>query len=360
MDLLTNDNTQGSHPAPVLSVVALAVSEAGKRERNQDSIFPVPPSPMEPVHGSLFMVCDGVGGEAFGHEASRITCEAIGAFLTDLEHCARAHVLAAIRYAEASLDQFVKDHPAAEGMATTLAFLMAKPGGALLAHVGDTRIYHLRDGRVLFRTNDHSLVQNLVDQQLITEEEALQHPHRNVISNAIVGTGKPVDPEFMELHDVREGDLFFICSDGILEGFTKEEMIAVLSDTLITDRQRMQKLVDQCRIHSRDNFSAWLVRITKQGENNVEPKVGVKPTSTPDRWIIDLNGRVRIVLYLALAAILINLLVLLTDLFNSGGAEENLNRIKPSEAQILPEPPPGEGTDTTKPSPSSPKPDNSN
>ena len=88
---------------------------------------------------------------------------------------------------ELELDKIVAKNPEYKGMATTLTYLHLSPEGAIIAWAGDSRVYHIRDGKILFKTEDHSLVNQLVQAGQITEEEAAHHPQKNVILRAVIG-----------------------------------------------------------------------------------------------------------------------------------------------------------------------------
>lgn len=104
------------------------------------------------------------------------------------------------------------------GMATTLTMAYIASSGIVLAHIGDSRIYHLRKGEILYQTEDHSLVNSLVKLGKITPEEALTHPQRNVIIRAIQGTHTPTEADIITLNDIQPDDfLSFFVRTGFLK-----------------------------------------------------------------------------------------------------------------------------------------------
>ena len=172
---------------------------------------------------------------------------------------------AAVQNAQRAIDKYVKMAPEARGMATTLTLLYLDGDGATLAHMGDSRIYHLRGRQLVRRTQDHSLVQEMVSNDLLTPEQARNHPQRNVITRAINEQVAAVGPEVLELRDLRPEDLFFLCSDGILEAFDDEGLIELLTRPTLSDTEKMATIEARCTEHSRDNFTACLIRLQTVG-----------------------------------------------------------------------------------------------
>ncbi|MCD7915708.1 MAG: protein phosphatase 2C domain-containing protein [Tannerellaceae bacterium] len=237
-----------------------AISEKGGRQHNEDFIFPSPEAiDSDP---NLFLICDGVGGAEKGEVASALACELFETyFSTFLEGEPHAKFInKAIQYTQAHFCSYVEAHPEAKGMATTLAMLYFSPKGATLAHVGDSRIYHIRNGKILCRTEDHSLVNSLVQLGKITPEEALTHPQRNVITRAIQGTGDPAEADVTVISDIQPGDYFFMCTDGVLENVSERHLCSVFSTSASSEIIKDQ-LMDLCLDHTKDNFSFYIIPI---------------------------------------------------------------------------------------------------
>ena len=109
------------------------------------------------------MVCDGVGGAEKGEVASSLACESIQTFFSTFlkDDPTPEFIHKAVHYAEVCFDSYVQEHPEAMGMATTLTMAYIASSGIVLAHIGDSRIYHLRKGEILYQTEDHSLLNEL-------------------------------------------------------------------------------------------------------------------------------------------------------------------------------------------------------
>ena len=243
-----------------------AVSERGGRPNNEDSVYPLP----EDLSGAsrLFMVCDGVGGAEKGEVASSLACESMETYFSTFlkDRLTPDFVQKAIHYTEACFDTYVREHPEAKGMATTLALAYMDSDGITFAHVGDSRIYYLRQGEILYRSEDHSLVNLWVSLGKITPEEAATHPQRNVIVRAIEGSHSSTEADVNRWTDVRAGDFVFLCTDGLLEQWSDKEIADLFnhdqSAQMIKDR-----LLERCDGATKDNFSFYIIPIQKAQEN---------------------------------------------------------------------------------------------
>ena len=254
----------------------LALHEVGKRDNNEDAIFPSKGSAQD-TH-RLFLVCDGVGGNAKGEEASKLVCQSFNYKLHSGSQASNPSIIAdALYYAEEEIDRFVLANPEASGMATTLTLLHLHENGATIAHVGDSRVYHIRERMIRFVTNDHKWVNKLVLSGDLTPEEALHHPRRNVIDRAIQGRRhRSTEADVMQITDIQAGDYFFLCTDGILEGVEEEQLVNILA-TNTSDAEKLAEIELLCRTNSMDNFSAYLVRIKSVSGTAVEWTPSVIP-----------------------------------------------------------------------------------
>lgn len=250
-----------------MNILTTSFSKPGKRENNEDAVYPYPNSGPAAVEG-LFIVCDGVGGANKGEVASHITVNSIVDYFASQVAATDAHpaenINAAVTIAGKAMARHRAQHAESEGMATTLAMLRIAENMAIIAHVGDSRVYHIRNGKIVSRTKDHSLVQELVDGQFITEEQAKSHPKRNVITRAISEDSDVVRADTTLIRDIYDNDCFFLCSDGILESMS-DEMIGELftyerlQNGVLWDIER--EIDDICSISSNDNYSAVIVHV---------------------------------------------------------------------------------------------------
>ncbi|MCA9512979.1 MAG: Stp1/IreP family PP2C-type Ser/Thr phosphatase [Myxococcota bacterium] len=164
----------------------------------------------------LFLVADGMGGHSAGQVASQLAAEAALEAVRALDG-ASVSLTEKLRQAVEIANRRI--HGAAQakrelaGMGTTLVAILATEDRVALAHVGDSRAYLVRRGRIRCLTDDHSLVGELLRRREIDEAEAREHPHRHVLTRA-VGVRRVVQPDLAELTPM-EGDLFLMCSDGL-------------------------------------------------------------------------------------------------------------------------------------------------
>ena len=201
--------------------VSAAVSHTGKiRSNNQDSGF---------AGETLFVVADGMGGHAGGDVASALAVrrmkEIDGQYNSAVD--AEFALQEAIVATNAVLSETVYEHPELTGMGTTLSALVRVGQSVAIAHIGDSRIYRLRDGVLSQITVDHTFVQRLVDSGRITAEEAKTHPRRSVLMRVLgdVDAAPEVDLQVM---DTRPGDRWMLCSDGLSGVVERDDIEKVL------------------------------------------------------------------------------------------------------------------------------------
>ncbi|MFF9406006.1 Stp1/IreP family PP2C-type Ser/Thr phosphatase [Streptomyces anandii] len=189
------------------------------REGNEDSGYAGP---------RLLAIADGMGGQAAGEVASSEVISTIVALDDDVPGSDLLTSLGqAVQRANDQLRAMVEEDPQLEGMGTTLTALLWTGQRLGLVHVGDSRAYLLRDGVLTQITQDHTWVQRLVDEGRITEEEASTHPQRALLMRAL-GSGEHVEPD-LSVREVRAGDRYLICSDGlsgVVSHQTMEETLA--------------------------------------------------------------------------------------------------------------------------------------
>jgi protein phosphatase len=245
-----------------------AISEKGGRQNNEDAIYPQPEAVK--LTQKLFLVCDGVGGAEKGEIASSLACDYFQWYFLNMpeeDKPTPEFVKKALRYTEIKFDEYTAEHPEAAGMATTLTMLYVGQSGITLAHIGDSRIYHFREGRILYKTEDHSYVNSLLQLGKITSEEARNHPQRNVIIRALQGTHEPAEADVVLLNDIEPGDYFFMCTDGVLENFTDESLAALFKEKTASEVIK-DTLMETCNEKTRDNFSFYIIPIQNVQESD--------------------------------------------------------------------------------------------
>ncbi|GAA2539103.1 hypothetical protein GCM10010435_02970 [Winogradskya consettensis] len=189
----------------------------------------------------LLVVADGMGGMAAGDVASRTAIEAMASLDVPIDNEHQMDALhKGLEVANGRIAEVVAGDQALQGMGTTLTAVIFSEDRAALAHVGDSRAYLLRDGRLNQLTKDDTYVQMLVDQGLIRPEEAGSHPRRAVVTQAL--QGEPVSPSYV-IVEPEEGDRWLLCSDG-LTGVVSAEHIEAEMLAIPDPRACAERLID--------------------------------------------------------------------------------------------------------------------
>lgn len=252
-----------------MNVKAHGLTHVGRQRQHNEDAFLVE------TNAHLFLVADGMGGHAAGEIASRIAVDSISEFILHTkeddgtwphaydEHYKRAtnRLMAAVRMANTRVLEAMRKDARLRGMGTTVVACLAEEGVVSVAHVGDSRAYMIREGKLTRITNDHSWVFEQVQAGMLTEAEAEKHPLRNVITRAL-GGALQVAPDASEI-ETQAGDVFLLCSDG-LTGMVPEEEILRLVTTSNGDLEKAcQELVDAANERGGlDNVTAILVKTT--------------------------------------------------------------------------------------------------
>jgi len=248
-----------------------SATEKGKRKGNEDFIYPL--SELANANARLFIVCDGVGGAEKGEVASALACDAFQTYFTTFledNKPSEDFINKAVRYTEARFDEYIRQNPEALGMATTLALIYIGTAGITVVHIGDSRIYQFRGGNIIYKTSDHSLVNSYVQLGIITPEEAAVHPQKNVITRALMGSEQPVEADINLITDIRPGDRFFICTDGVTNCLSDEELSTLFINGG-TSESIKNKIVEHCMDKAKDNFSFYILPVRQ-----IEKKTGYK------------------------------------------------------------------------------------
>ena len=194
------------------------------REVNQDYVF-VSDLPVGKLP-NLFVVADGMGGHKAGEFASRFTVEVVKEALAESsEETPEAMIIQAITSANRKLLETAKQDSRMEGMGTTLVVATVIERTLYLANVGDSRLYLLND-EIKQVTKDHSLVQEMVRLGGIKQEEAKNHPDKNIITRAI-GAKEDVEVDFYE-YRLKQGDMILMCTDGLSNMVEDGEMLHIV------------------------------------------------------------------------------------------------------------------------------------
>ena len=215
----------------------LSLSKIGlKRLDNEDAV-----GVFEIDGGILAILCDGLGGNKAGEVASQLTIDTVRNVFSDMDD---ADILGKIKFAIIESNKIIinnsKSDSDLKGMATTAEVLFLKDDNAYWGHIGDSRIYQLKNKNLKQLTKDHSLVQKLVDEGYLTMKEAESHPNKNIIMRAL-GDSETIEVDLSK-QKINPGDniKFFICTDGVtavlnddeLQNILLENNLDVISSTL--------------------------------------------------------------------------------------------------------------------------------
>jgi protein phosphatase len=214
MNVLNHNNDE-----PVLHVgVGLDMGRARVGKPNQDSVGVFSDYCLDDtrvaVNGRLYAVADGMGGAAGGQHASRVAVEALmRTFYSAAALNTGAQLLRAIQAANAAVYELAQSEPALDGMGTTIVAVVLHNDTALIANVGDSRAYVVRNGAAQQWSTDHSLVGEHVRHGALTPEQAAHHPQRNIILRNL-GYGPHAQPDITSTV-LQNGDALVLCSDGV-------------------------------------------------------------------------------------------------------------------------------------------------
>jgi protein phosphatase len=247
-------------------------TEIGSKDNQEDFLWPSPAKVNE--RQRIFILCDGMGGQDSGEIASETAATSIGVYLTSHRpkdgYITEELLNDALSYAYDELDK--KDNPSSQRkMGTTMACVILHRGGVLAAHIGDSRIYHIRPSLantenglsgIIYQSADHSLVNDLIRAGELTEEEAKTFSQKNVITRAMQPhLERRYKAEVYNIDDVQQGDFFFICCDGVLEQLSNEKLGSIISEESFGDEDKAAAIKSVCDGKTKDNYSCWLIPI---------------------------------------------------------------------------------------------------
>ena len=244
------------------------ISESGRLSRQEDTIFPK----LNAVSSTdkVFVMCDGLGGHGHGDVASAVVAQSLGGWINEnLDFSTQPTALnirRAVAYAQEKLNETNSRFEASRyPMGTTMALMAVGTFGVVAAHIGDTRIYHVRPSRneILYRSRDHSLVNDLFVAGVLNRAEVEASTKKNVLTRAMIAApAAPQQPDVAFITDIEPGDYFVICSDGMTGTVTDKQLKEVLCNNQITDAQKvvaLKMLTDNVP----HNHSALLIRVAQ-------------------------------------------------------------------------------------------------
>lgn len=241
-----------------------------ERENNEDYFcYSEPPTESEfRRKGRVAVIADGMGGEQGGEIASRLAVNAVQqAFLMLPPSDPLELLIEGFRAAHDAIQQCVRERPELRGMGTTCTAVAIADGHAHFAHVGDSRLYLIRDSTIALLTHDHTAVNRLIDEGVITPAEAASHPQRHMLTAAL-GAAREVSADVSRNPiPLRPGDLLLLCTDGLWGQMSDQELLSVV--------QNRKSITDACKDLARiakqrggpDNITIQILRIAEGSKN---------------------------------------------------------------------------------------------
>lgn len=230
-------------------------SQIGKRSNNEDSLG---------FTEGLLTVCDGIGGHVSGERASAFVKDAMLKAFDKPNPIGKMEIQQQLNQVQTDLNLLLDKEPELEKMGTTFTGVFITPDVWYAAHIGDSRIYLFRPSeQKLWHTWDHSLVGELMRTHEITIEAGRFHPMSNRIGKAILAQkeGKLASASIVKIDELKAGDIFMLCSDGVIEAWGDLELVKLFSDSSISFDEKCKRLQKQCNERSKDNNTALIAEI---------------------------------------------------------------------------------------------------
>lgn len=235
--------------------------EIGNRSNQEDSVYPE--VGQATTDSRFFIVCDGMGGHEYGEIASKTVCDTLSNYILshwDEDYFSDDLLQEALHAAVDQINELDGDSTRRPG--TTMTFLCLHRGGVTAAHIGDSRIYHIRpsERRILYKSRDHSLVYDLFMSGEISQEEMKTYKKKNVLTRAII-SNMDVEPraDIVHITNIRSNDYFILCTDGLLENISDKDLINLISEETSDDKKR--KKLRYFTRNNADNHSAYIIKI---------------------------------------------------------------------------------------------------
>jgi serine/threonine protein phosphatase PrpC len=216
------------------------VSALGDRQDNQDRAAVVVAE-----DAAIMLVFDGMGGHADGAAAAEVGMKVVQDLFTSATlpiFDPQGFLYMALSRAHDEVVSLGKDHAVDFRPRATCAVCLIQEGGTWWAHIGDSRIYQMRQGRVITRSRDHSHVEVLIQEGAITEEEALDHPMRNFVECCIGGDAPVPDMSITRKLNLQQGDVLLACSDGLWSGMNDAEIAEISTRTTMSLADNLKAL----------------------------------------------------------------------------------------------------------------------
>lgn len=258
---------------------------SGPRRNQEDYVYPI----SNDINERIFILCDGMGGHGHGEVASRTVGEALYAYLTELKpieyiasHFQDALDFALVRLKEADVFQDEKT------MGTTAVVVAINKMSVLVGHIGDSRCYQFDvDGMKQFCTKDHSKVQEAVDAEILTEDEARNNPHKNILTRCVMSSSTEIKIDVDTIF-IEDGDTLLMCSDGVTDAMNDNQIQSVI---IGRNAEEIASVIQaDCELNSHDNFSAIIIQFSQDEKNVIPPAHQVPEPPKSRRSLVTINS----------------------------------------------------------------------
>jgi PPM family protein phosphatase len=291
------------------------------RSQNEDSfaLFQASDRRQMQQRGHLVLVCDGMGGARGGREASSIAIEEIAeVYYGSNTDDPRTAITQAVKSANSRIYERAQEEQALKGMGTTTVTAILLENLAYIAHIGDSRCYLIRNKEIRQITEDHTVVQKMVKQGLITTEQARTHPESHILSRS-VGVSPDVELDLtMDPLELQGGDILVLCSDGLSGQVMDDEILQIAVGN--SAQRAVEKMINLAKERGGpDNITVQIVRVHSHETNNEIGTTTVRTAPLPHRsntFVIIL-----LILIVALAAVGLLWLVGMLDIPSLLGLE---------------------------------------
>ena len=246
-----------------LRITVGVLTDVGQvRDHNEDALGYYQPREREVLaqKGRLYLVADGMGGHVAGEVASECVVKTVMASYYETQApIVRQALSEAIQRANAALNEATSEEESRSKMATTLVGAVVLGRQLHVASIGDSRAYLLRGDAIRRLTEDHSFVTELVKLGRISEEEAVNHPQRNIVTRAL-GTKPTVEADFYE-EAIQPGDTVILCSDGLRGEVSEEEMVQMVTQPLLPQEMASKLVALANQRGGPDNITVIILQI---------------------------------------------------------------------------------------------------
>ena len=237
----------------ITSTTHISISEKGKRKKNEDVYYPLNGE----VGENLFFVCDGIGGHGDGDLAAAFVQLQLPEIIAKQNTFSKAAIEASLIETNASLMRYA--HQVGNlHMGCTVAVLQLEDDSAIIAWVGDSRVYHIRGEEILFKTKDHTLFELMLENEELSPEEALNFPMKHVIYQALGPKNNSLKASIESVENVLPGDMFLLVTDGVLEAWDEKDLVKSIHNGGL---KSVDEIKSRCALLSKDNYTFTLVAV---------------------------------------------------------------------------------------------------